>query len=76
MFATQILAEKMLDVLRRAPDGMAVEAVLREVDCAAPTGVRNRAIVLLKQMDKRRQVVITGRRGGQIPSAVVTLLPR
>ena len=75
MVVTRILADKVVEVLRRAPEGLAVESVLQAVDCGAGD-IRNKALGVLRTMEAQRLIVITGKRGRLIASAVASLLPR
>jgi len=75
MVVTRILADKVVEVLRRAPEGLAVESVLQAVNCSAGD-IRNKALGVLRTMEAQRLIVITGKRGRLIASAVVSLPPR
>jgi hypothetical protein len=75
MVVTRILADKVVEVLRRAPEGLAVESVLQAINCGAGD-IRNKALGVLRTMEAQRLIVITGKRGRLIASAVVLLPPR
>ena len=74
MVVTRILADKVVEVLRRAPGDLAVESVLQAIDCSAGD-IRNKALGVLRTMEVKRLIVITGKRGRLIASAVVSLPP-
>ena len=56
MVVTRILAGKVLEVLRRAPEGLAVEFVLQAIDCSAGD-IRNKALGVLRTMEAQQLIV-------------------
>jgi hypothetical protein len=60
---TRIFADKVVEVLRRAPEGLAVESVLHAIDCSVGD-IRNKALEVLRTMEAQRLIVITGNAAG------------